>query len=562
MDLKKLASEHIYTKAPMDLTLEGIYNLVETPKSNTYGDVAFPCFALAKKMKKSPTQIASDLVSKLKGEMFEKVESVGPYINFFYKKSFVANQVINEVIDCGDHYGDLKIGSGENITIDWSSPNIAKPFSLGHLRSTVIGNSLGLIADKCGYHAIKINHLGDWGTQFGKMIVAYKGWGSEEKVRANPIEELLKLYVEFHEKAEHDKELEQQGRDWFKKLEDGDEEATKLWKWFSAESLKEFEKIYNLLEMKADFNHCESFYVDKTDEIIEILKEKNLLIEDNGALVVKLDDENLPIYLIKKSDGATLYSARDLAAALYRKRTFNFAKNIYVFGGEQRLHFKQFVAVLEKMGFDWTNEMYHTPFGMVRQDGKKLSTRKGKVVLLEVVLKESIKMAEKAISEKNPNLVNKEIVAKEVGVGAVIFHDLRNERVNDIDFNLESMLKFEGDTGPYIQYTNVRANSILRKVRNVTVCREIKLDDPFSFEMVKIIAEFPKVIEKAFSKLEPSVISKYLINLAQSFNTYYGHVHILENDEQLDSRLALVKATSIVLTEGLRILGISAPKEM
>lgn len=562
MDLKKLTAEHIHSKLAEQLSYDEIYGLIEIPKMTEHGDIAFPCFTFAKSLKKAPMVIATELVSTLGGDIFENVQAVGPYINFFFKKSYLANEVVHKVLAEMNHYGDLKIGNGQNVTIDWSSPNIAKPFSLGHLRSTVIGNSIALIANKCDYKAIKINHLGDWGTQFGKLIVAYKKWGSEEAIKENPIPELLKLYVEFHEQAEQDDDLNQQGRDWFKKLEDGDEEANRLWSWFREESLKSFNKIYDLLGMSAEYNQGESFYNDKLTEIMDILDNSGILEFDNGAQVVRLDEYNLPLALIRKSDGASLYITRDLATALFRKRTFNFAKSIYAVGNEQTLHFNQLKSVLRKLGFDWSDEMVHTPFGLVKQNGKKLSTRKGKIVLLEEVLNESIKLAEKAIIEKNPNLSNKDEVARQVGVGAVIFHDLKGDRLNEIDFNLESMLKFEGETGPYIQYTNARTNSILRKANFVETSDLIALDDQWSFEVVKSIADFPRIVERSLEKYEPSVISKYLIDLSQSFNSYYGHVRILEEDNGLQSRLSLLKATSIVLTEGLRLLGIQAPKEM
>ncbi|MDF2556557.1 MAG: arginine--tRNA ligase [Bacillales bacterium] len=562
MDLKKLAAEHIYSKLADQLTFEEVLGLVEIPKITEHGDIAFPCFTFAKTMKKAPVVIASELAPTLAGDIFDNVQAVGPYVNFFFKKTYLANEVVHKVLTEKSHFGDLKIGNGRNITIDWSSPNIAKPFSLGHLRSTVIGNSIALIANKCDYKAIKINHLGDWGTQFGKLIVAYKKWGSEEAIKENPIPELLKLYVEFHEQAEQDDDLNQQGRDWFKRLENGDVEATRLWSWFREESLKSFNKIYDLLGMSAEYNQGESFYNDKLSEITDILDNSGLLEFDNGAQVVRLDEYNLPLALIRKSDGASLYITRDLATAIYRKQNFNFAKSIYAVGNEQTLHFNQLKGVLRKLGFDWAEEMIHTPFGLVKQNGKKLSTRKGKIVLLEEVLNESIKLAEKAIFEKNPNLDNKDEVAKQVGVGAVIFHDLKGDRMNEIDFNLENMLKFEGETGPYIQYTNARTNSILRKANFVETNDVITLDDQWSFEVVKSIADFPRIVERALEKYEPSVISRYLIDLSQSFNSYYGHVRILEEDAGLQSRLSLLKATSIVLTEGLRLLGIQAPKEM
>lgn len=564
MDYKKLAAERIQAKLADTFTLEQVQSLVETPKHADHGDVAFPCFQLAKQFKKAPMAIAEELAPKLEDDIFETVVATGPYVNFFFKKDLIANEVINEVITQGSHYGDLKIGNGENITIDWSSPNIAKPFSLGHLRSTVIGNAYGLIAKKCDYNAIKINHLGDWGTQFGKLIVAYNAWGSEEAVRENPIEELLKLYVRFHEEADENPDLNQQGRDWFKKLEDGDEEATQLWKWFRDESLEQFKKIYNLLGVASDYDQGESFYNDKLADVDKLLDDSGLLELDNGAQIVRLDDvnENLPPALIRKSDGASLYITRDLATAIYRHQNWKFAKNVYAVGNEQSLHFQQLKIVLKKLGFDWADDIIHAPFGLVKKDGKKLSTRKGKIVLLEDVLNDSIAMAEKAIAEKNPNLVNKELVAKQVGVGAIIFHDLRGDRMNEIDFNLEHMLKFEGETGPYVQYTNARINSILRKANYEGSVTEINLNDKYSFAVVKLLADFPRYVERALNNYEPSVISRYIIDLAQEFNTYYGKERILDENEGLASRLALLKSTSIVLTEGLRLLGIEAPEEM
>ncbi len=562
MDLRQLVVSHVHAKLADQYSLEQVQSLVEIPKVSEHGDFAFPCFSFAKEYKKAPAIIAEEIALKLQGEQFEKVVSFGPYVNFFLKKEPIARQVIQTVLEQGSHYGDLKLGNGRNVTIDWSSPNIAKPFSLGHLRSTVIGNSIGLILEKCDFVPLRVNHLGDWGTQFGKLIVAYKAWGSEEKVLANPIEELLKLYVDFHERAETNKDLEQQGRDWFKKLEDGDEEATRLWKWFRDESLKQFNKIYDLLGMQAEYTHGESFYNDKMPEIIDLLENSGILELDKGAKVVRLDEFDLPVCLITKSDGASLYITRDLATALFRHRTFDFTKSVYAVGNEQSLHFKQLKAVLKKLGFEWSDLMIHTPFGMVRQGGKKLSTRKGKIVLLEEVLSESIKMAENAISEKNPSLANKEQVARQVGVGAVIFHDLRHDRMNDIDFDLENMLKAEGETGPYVQYTNARANKILRDAQFKEADAPILLNDAWSFEIIKLLADFPRIIERASDKLEPSVVSKYVIDLAQSFNSYYGHVRILEDNTDKESRLALLKATTIVLNEGLRLLGIEAPEEM
>lgn len=561
MDIKLDVASHMNEVLKGDLNLETCLSLVETPKNKEHGDLAFPCFTLAKLWKQSPQKIAVTLADQLKDERYEDVKAIGPYVNFFLDKKSISERVMNTILTDQHQYGTLSLGHGENIAIDMSSPNIAKPFSMGHLRSTVIGASIANIIKKCGYTPVKINHIGDWGTQFGKLIVAYKAWGNEEKVKKSPISELLKLYIIFHEKAETEPELEQQGRDWFKKLEDGDEEATKLWKWFKEESLKEFEKIYELLGIQFDSFNGEAFYNDKMAEVIEIIENSGLLVEDQGAMVVKLEEEGLTPCLIKKSDGATLYVTRDLSAALYRYRTYDFAKAVYVVGNEQSLHFKQLKAVLKKLGFDWADDISHVPFGMIMKDGKKMSTRKGRVVLLEEVLAESIELARKNIENKNPDLNNKDEVAKQVGVGAVIFNDLKNDRMNNIEFSLEDILKFEGETGPYLQYTNARAHSILRKAFT-PASASAGLSDEYSFDIVKHLLAFPSVIERSFKKMEPSVIAKYLIDLAQSFNRYYGHIRILENDSELQNRLALIKSITIVLEEGMHLLGMEAPQEM
>ncbi|ULT57266.1 arginine--tRNA ligase [Neobacillus drentensis] len=538
--------------------------LIEKPKNPDHGDLAFPCFTLAKIKRKSPNVIANELSEQIKSPAFDKVEVAGGYINIFLNKKLVSEKLINQVITEKGQFGALDFGKGGTVTIDMSSPNIAKPFSMGHLRSTVIGNALAHIAAKCGYKPFKINHLGDWGTQFGKLITAYKLWGEEEKVKQNPIKELLSLYIKFHEEAEGDKSLEDEGRSWFKKLEDGNEEAQKLWQWFRDESLKEFSRIYDLMNVEFDSFAGEAFYNDKMDRIVNLLEEKQLLVESDQAMVVDLTEEQLPPCLIKKSDGATLYATRDLAAALYRKENYDFVQSLYVVGHEQSLHFKQLIAVLGKMGYEWAEKMVHVPFGMMLKDGKKMSTRKGKVVLLEEVLNESIAMARHNIDEKNPNLLNKDQVAKQVGVGAVIFHDLKNNRMNDIEFSLEEMLRFEGETGPYVQYTFARACSILRK--GDYHAEALADNEPNTWEkewkVASLLLDFAPAIKRACENHDPSLVAKYIIDVAQSFNKYYAEVKILEENENLASRLALVFSVTVVLKEGLRLLGIEAPEEM
>ncbi|EGP5221754.1 arginine--tRNA ligase [Enterococcus faecium] len=563
MNNKDLVAKAVYDVVKDDLTLEQVEQLLENPKSAEHGDVAFPAFSLAKVYRKAPQQIAADLAEKIDSANFEKIEVVGPYLNFFMNKELISKKVLQTVVKEKEHYGDSNIGNQGTVPIDMSSPNIAKPISMGHLRSTVIGNSIGFIMEKIGYQPIRINHLGDWGTQFGKLIVAYKKWGSEEAVKAEPINELLRLYVQFHEVAETEPELNEEARAWFKRLEEGDEEAIQLWQWFRDESMKEFNKIYDLLEVQFDSLNGEAFYNDKMDEIVELLEEKHLLNEDKGAEIVDLSAYDLNPALIKKSDGATLYITRDLAAALYRKRTYDFKQSLYVVGNEQSYHFKQLKAVLKEMGFDWSDDMHHIPFGLITQGGKKLSTRKGKIVLLEEVLNEAIQSAKEQISEKNPDLENKDVVAKQVGVGAVIFHDLKNDRLNTFDFNLEEVVRFEGETGPYVQYTHARAVSLLEKagfVPSETV--DYALNDDISWEVVKLVQKYPETVLSAGEKYEPSVIAKHAIKLAQAFNKYYAHTKILADDEQKEARLALVYAVTVLLKEDLRLLGLHAPDKM
>lgn len=549
------------------LNAEQVRAMLETPPNPAMGDVAFPCFQLAKALRKAPPMIAAELAGQIAGAPVREVQAAGPYVNLFLDQQEVAAQVIGTILSEGSSYGSRDIGQGRNVPIDLSSPNIAKPFSMGHLRSTVIGNAIANIMEKHGYRPVRINHLGDWGTQFGKLIVAYRLWGDEEKVKAEPIKELLSLYVRFHEEAENDPSLEDQGREWFKKLEDGDAEALHLWQWFRDESMKEFMKIYKLMNVSFDSTHGEAFYNDKMDRVVTLLEEKGLLTESDGALVVTLDEYDMPPCLIKKSDGATLYATRDLAAALYRHDTYDFAKALYVVGNEQRLHFQQLYKVLEKMGFEWAKEMYHVPFGMMLKDGKKMSTRKGKVVLLEEVLTQAIEDVKKVIEEKNPSLENKEAVARQVGVGAVIFHDLKNYRLNDINFSWEEMLTFEGETGPYVQYTHARACSLLRKggyTPNTSVSLTAEaLDSKEAWAVVTLLHAFPEVIDRAASQFDPSQIGKYVIDLAQAFNKFYANVRILAEEEAVKAaRLQLVAAVVVVLKEGLRILGLSAPEEM
>lgn len=562
MNNKELIASEL-AKVIDSLDQDAILNLLEQPKSSDLGDIAFPAFSLAKVERKAPQAIAADIAEKIDQSAFEKVVATGPYVNFFLDKSKISDQVIKSVIEAGADYGQQDEGHGQNITIDLSSPNIAKPFSVGHLRSTVIGDALSNIFRKMGYNTIKINHLGDWGKQFGLLMVAYKKWGSKEAVEANPIDELLKLYVRINAEIENDPELDEEGRKWFKKLEDGDPEATELWQWFRDESLVEFNRIYKLLCVEFDSLNGEAFYNDKMDEGVQILEDKGLLKESKGASIVELDDVNLPPAMIKKSDGATLYITRDIATAIYRARTYNFVKNIYAVGQEQSNHFRQLKAVLKKMGFDWSDDMVHVDFGLVTKNRQKLSTRKGNIILLEPTLQEAISRAKAQIEEKNPELENKEEVAHAVGVGAVKFYDLKTDRRNGYDFDLEAMVSFEGETGPYVQYAYARIQSILRKA-NFTPSTDAtySLSDPESWEIIKLLQDFSRVVKRAAENYDPSLIAKYAINLAQAFNKYYAHTRILDESPERESRLALSYSTAVVLKEALRLLGVDAPEKM
>lgn len=563
MDYKKIVAEQIHKTISEHLSFEEIYKMIEVPKYAEQGDLAFPAFSLAKVLRKAPQAIAQEIVEAVSDEHISKAVAMGPYANFFLSKGKFADETLHTVLEQREDYGNFDFGQGRNVVVDMSSPNIAKPMSMGHLRSTVIGNAIVNLEKKVGYNPIKVNHLGDWGTQFGKLIVAYKKWGTKEAVEQDPIAELLRLYVKFHDEAERDSSLEDEGRAWFKKLEDGDAEAEELWNWFKSESLKEFNRVYDILGITFDSYNGEAFYNDKMDPIVEYLENNGITTIDRGATVVHLDKYDLPPALIKKSDGATLYITRDLAAAHYRKETYDFAKNIYVVGNEQANHFKQLKAVLNEMGRDWQENMIHVGFGLITLGGKKLSTRKGKIVLLEEVLREAEELALKQIEAKNPNLPNKEEVAKQVGVGAVIFHDLKNDRTNNFDFNLEEVVQFEGETGPYVQYTRARAMSILRKAGvSVDLSQPLSLEDDYAWEVLKQIENYPNIVKYAESKFEPSVISKYVISLAQAFNKYYANSRILQEDEGLNARLALVEATAVILKQGLAILGVESPDEM
>lgn len=535
--------------------------IIEIPKDRSLGDFAMPCFGLAKKMHQNPSIIASNILEKMDKSDFDNIEIKNGYINFFLNKRKTVENIINSVLNEKDKYASSDIGNGKNIVIDYSAPNIAKPFGVGHLRSTVIGNAIKNIYKKLGYNVIGINYLGDCGTQFGKLIYAYETWGNPEEVKKNPIRELNKLYVKFHEEAEKNPSLNDEGRRIFKELEDGNPKYKEIWKWFRDESILEFKKTYDLLKIN-DFEvwSGESFYIEPAKDVIKELDNKHLLQISEGATIIDLGSDMAPA-LIKRTDGATLYITRDLAALLDRKKTYDFEEALYVVGNEQTLHFNQIKAVINKMGYDFSNQIHHIPFGLVLQDGKKMSTRKGKTVILHDVLVEAVNLASTYVKEHVSENIDE--VSKMVGVGAVIFNDLKNYRTNDIDFNLQDILKFEGETGPYLQYTYARIKSLLsHKINTEINYNEIVIDE-YIWNIVFKLSDFKNIIIKAKEGYDPSIIAKYLLELAGLFNKFYANVKIIDNDEINSAfRLNVAEAVSIVIKEGLRILGIETPNKM
>jgi arginyl-tRNA synthetase len=554
MNLKLLIKNDVY-KTLDNVLLENIF--VEVPKDRTFGDYAVPCFILAKKMHKSPIDIANIIKKNINMEHYEKTEVKAGYLNIFVKKELLTKYVFNEIKN--DHYGQNNIGVNKTIVIDYSSPNIAKPFGVGHLRSTAIGNAIKNIALKCGYKVVGVNHLGDWGTQYGKLICAYNKWGNYDEIMKNPISELTKLYVQFHEAVKEDPSLDDEARRCFKQLEDGDTEALKLWEIFRDESLKEFNKTYDLLGINQfDSYNGEAFYNDKMQPVIEELEKKGLLKLDDGASIVELED--LPPALIKKSDGATLYITRDLATAIYRKNTYNFDEAIYVVGNEQSLHFKQLKLVLNKMGYDWQKNIHHINFGLILQDGKKMSTRQGKSVVLHNVLEEAVMLAKEYVTSDD---INKDEVSRQIGIGAVIFNDLKNYRINDVEFNLKDILKFEGETGPYIQYTHARICSLLKNKTELEIeYNNLEIND-LVWNIILRLYEFNEIIIKAKEGYDPSLIAKYAVDLAQEFNKFYANEKIITEDfKETNFKLEICLGVKIVLKESLRLLGIEAPEKM
>ncbi|AWD62726.1 arginyl-tRNA synthase [Limosilactobacillus reuteri] len=546
-----------------EMDVKEIEAKIERPKDSSNGDYAFPTFFLAKTLHKAPQMIASELVEKVDQDGFEKVVVAGPYINFFLDKAQVGAKILQTILADPEHYGEIDLGHEANVTIDYSSPNIAKPMGMGHLRSTMIGEAVARILEKVNYNLIRIDYLGDWGTQFGKLMAAYEMWGDEAEVKKDPINTLLKYYVRINNEADEHPEYTEAGRNWFAKLEHGDEEAWRLWHWFREVSLERFQRVYKMLDVNFDSFNGEAFSAQKMEEPIQLLRDKNLLKPSRGAEIVDLDEYNLPPLLIIKSNGTTTYITRDLATALFRKRMYGHAKSLYVVGAEQETYFKQLRAALKEMGFNWWDQIEHISFGLMNLNGKKMSTRKGNVVSLEDVLNDSIDLARKQIAEKNPDLENADEVAKEVGVGAVIFHDLKNYRRNAVNFKLEDVVKFEGETGPYVQYARARAESILRKggIRDFSDVDLTKAGAE-AWELISFLGQYSEAIKRAALNYDPSVIAKYALELAKKFNQYYAHTRILDKDEAQPARLALTQAVSDVLKSALDLLDIKSPDEM
>ena len=546
------------------LTSEEISQLIEIPPKPEMGDFAFPCFRLAKSYRKAPPMIAQDLKESIGDQAFlSEIKVVGGYLNFYVDKAQYAQQIIDKYTNVTD-YGCSDQGKDKTICIDYSSPNVAKNFHVGHLRTTIIGNSLYKIFSKLGYKVVRINHLGDWGTQFGKLIVAYKKWGSREAVEEKGIEELMDIYVKFHEEAEKDDSLNDEARAWFLKMEQGDEEALEIWQWFRDISLKEFMRVYNILGMEFDSFAGESFYRDKTADVIKRLTDDGLLKESQGAMIVPLEEYDMPPCIVAKKDGSSIYATRDLAAILYRKATYNFDRCLYVTGLEQKLHFAQVFKVIELMGNDYAKNLVHIPYGLVSLKSGKISSRKGNVIFAEDLLRESINKTTSIIEEKNPDIPDKEEVAKQVGIGAIIFNDLYNQRIKDVIFDWNKLLNFDGETGPYVQYTYARASSVLRKIGEVPDTIDYTLlTDEASIGLLKEIERYPQVIKDAAERYEPSVIARYSIDLAHAFNKFYHECQINVEDETTKyTRTNVVKIARYIIKDALSLLGILCPEQM
>jgi arginyl-tRNA synthetase len=568
-DIKKEIAA-VIAGAVEGLDAEGVEALIEIPADSSMGDYAYPCFRLAKTFRKAPPLIAADIASAISGSpLFEKVQNVNAYVNMFLSKEEFAKTTVDEVLEAKDAFGRSDIGGGKTVIVEYSSPNIAKPFHIGHIRSTVIGNSIYKLYDALGYNVVRINHLGDYGTQFGKMITAYRHWGCEEDVRREPIKTLLSYYVKFHEEAEKDPSLDEEARETFAKLEKGEKEEVELWQWFRSESLKEFSRVYDMLGISFDSYAGESFYSDKMPAVLDELREKGLLKESQGAQIVDLSEWNMAPALITKSDGSSLYITRDIAAAIYRKKTYDFYKNIYVVASQQNLHFQQWFKVLELMGKEWYKDCIHVPFGLVSLEEGTMSTRHGRVVFLEDVLNRAVEKTREIILEKNVNTESADETAKTVGIGAVMFQELSNNRIKDYTFSWDEVLNFDGETGPYVQYTHARACSVLRNAgADIEKLAAGHIDWSYicsdaAYGLVKLIYRFPETVAEAADKFEPSVVTRYIVDVAQGFNKFYHDEHILtDNEDERNAKLLLTFAAMQTIRNGLALLGIKAPEKM
>ena len=559
-----IAQEILKALGGTNLTAQEIADMLEVPPDSKLGDYAFPCFKLSKVLRKSPMMIADGLASAVRADFLSRVESVKGYLNFFIDRAIYAEKVLRRAEAEGESYGSDKSGEGKCVVLDYSSINIAKRFHIGHLSTTMIGNSLYKLYKFFGWKAVGVNHLGDWGTQFGKMIAAYKRWGDRETVEKGGVDEMVKLYVRFHKEAEKNPALEDEGRHWFKLIEDGDPEALSIFNWFKEVTLKDAEKTYQLLGVTFDSYAGESFYNDKMGPIVDALREKGLLKEDKGAMIVDLEPYGMPPALILRSDGASLYITRDLAAAKYRKDTYNFDKSLYVVAYQQDLHFKQLFKVLELMGYEWAKDCEHVSFGMVSFEGQTLSTREGRVVYLDDLLKTAIEKARAIIDEKSPNLENKDEISRQIGVGAVVFFALYNNRIKDIDFWWDRALNFEGETGPYVMYTHARSCSVLRKAGECAAEPSFEaLSDPEAQEVVRLIEQYPLILKSALERSEPSMITRFSADLAQAFNRFYFERRILDDDMGARAaRLLLTRVCRDVIKSALGLIGLSAPERM
>ena len=553
------------------LTVEELQNMIEVPADSKMGDYAFPCFKLAKVLRKAPPMIAKGIAEQIAEDpMFEKVEQVNAYVNMFLSREVYVKDTVAEVIEKGDDFGRSDMGEGKKVIVEYSSPNIAKPFHIGHIRSTVIGNSIYKIYDFLGYDTMRINHLGDYGTQFGKMICAYRRWGNKEDVINEPIKTLLSYYTKFHVEAEKDPSLDDEARAIFTRLEKGEPEEVELWQWFRDESLKEFTRVYKMLGIEFDSYNGESFYSDKMPRFVQELKDAELLEESEGAQIVNLEEYGMSPALITKSDGSTLYITRDIAAAVYRKETYDFYKNIYVVASQQNLHFQQWIQIIELLGYDWARDCVHVPFGLVSLEEGTMSTRHGRVVFLEDVLNRAVEQTKVIIEEKGVATDNIEETAAMVGIGAVMFQELSNNRIKDYTFSWDKVLNFEGETGPYVQYTHARAASVLRKAGEEVVAKAAtgNIDASYitsdsAYELTKAIYEFPAVIVDAGEKYEPSVVTRHIVDVAQAFNKFYHDEHVLvDNEDEKVAKVALVMAAKNTIKNGLALLGIKAPEKM